>query len=283
MLSMTGFGSASCETPRGKLVVEVQAINRKHLEVQVALPRGFASLEQQVRKVVSATLQRGAISVRITLNGQGSFAQRPNIEALRALKTSWENAAVALGIPKTEVSLAFLLEQLGEEPLQEESDVPLLNCLALALEALQAMRRSEGAALARDIAGRLKTLERLLQEIEVKSPDATIKLRQTLTTRLAELFASSAALDERIVREVAVFAEKVDITEEITRFRSHLAQYDKLLTQEGTGRKMDFLLQEMGREINTIGSKAMDAQIQYLVVEIKAELEKIREQVQNIL
>ena len=283
MLSMTGFGSASIETPRGKLVVEIQAVNRKHLEVQVALPRGFARGESEVRKAVSAALQRGAVSVRITLSAQGSSAQAPDVEALRALKASWESAAVALGIPKSEVSLAFLVGQLGEEPALEETDLPLLACLESALEALQAMRRSEGAALARDIAGRLQNLQQLVAHIEAKTPDATAKLRQTLSARLTELLGASTALDERILREVAVFAEKADIAEEIVRFRSHLAQYDKLLTQEGSGRKMDFLLQEMGREINTIGSKAMDATIQHLVVEAKAELEKIREQVQNIL
>ncbi len=290
LLSMTGFGSASREGPRGKLTIEVQSVNRKYFEVQVWLPKGFSRFEHDLRKVTSEALQRGAVTVRVTLTASGGALPHmlPNVALLKHLKIAWEEAATSLGLdPKPNVSLQFLVERLaGEAPFEiaDESELALLQtCLQSALGELTNMRRKEGAALEKDLAMRLKGLEMIALAIEGKGSDATLKLRGILREKLREALGDGAPIDERLLREVALFAEKVDIAEELVRFRSHVEQYKQLLLQAATGRKMDFLIQEMSREINTIGSKSMDASIAHLVVEAKAELEKMREQVQNIL
>jgi uncharacterized protein (TIGR00255 family) len=228
------------------------------------------------------------VTVRVTV-GTGSLLPQllPNLEALAALKTAWEEAAATLGFSKSSVGLSFLVDRLASAAVAEMADADdlaaLRPCLEAALEELSAMRSQEGAALAQDLRQRLSTLTRLIGDVEARSGDATAKLRETLGARLRDVLMPDAQLDERVMREIALFAEKVDISEELVRFRSHIAQYQQLLVQEGSGRKMDFLIQEMGREINTIGSKSMDSSIAHLIVDAKAELEKLREQVQNIL
>lgn len=288
--SMTGFGRAEMEAPYGKLIVETQSVNRKFLEIFISLPKEFSRFENDVRKLVNEKIQRGLVSVRVYLIPDENRFQKllPDVKMLKTLKAGWEKIATELSLAKEEISLDFLMRQLSETSqiqfASEDDFESVQKCLMEALHSLIRMKQQEGSVLKEDISSRLKIIEQVLGEIEKGAPNTTIKLRQKLQERLEECMAPGKELDERLLREVAIFSEKVDISEEITRFRSHLSQYLQLLTsQQGViGRKMDFLVQEMGREINTIGSKAMDAEISQKVVDVKSELEKIREQIQNI-
>ncbi|MBU6447160.1 MAG: YicC family protein, partial [Verrucomicrobia bacterium] len=175
----------------------------------------------------------------------------------------------------------FLMQYLPSSKIKG-SIGPLQVCVKEAIEGLLAMKTAEGQALAKDLKHRLRELERMLADVQKHSPDATQKMRTRLHDKIAEVMQVGPELEERLLREVALFAERVDIAEEITRFLSHTEQFQQLLKGDLVGRKMDFLLQEMNREVNTIGSKSMDVNITRLVVSMKSELEKMREQVQNI-
>jgi len=290
MKSMTGFGRRECDAPFGRLIVEIQSVNRKYLEIYISLPKEFARFENDIRKLIGEKVQRGLVSVRIHLIPNVSAVQNllPDYKMLESLKEGWIELATKLGYSKETVDFAFLMQQMPElshlKLAQEEDYLPIRDCLEGALKALDEMKQKEGNALGKDIIERLKIMMSALSSIEKKSPESTIKTRQRLKEKMEEVFQPGAELDDRLLREVALFAEKVDITEEITRFRSHVAQYEELLKSKvgSSGRKMDFLVQEMGREINTIGSKSMDAAIAHAVVDMKSELEKIREQIQNI-
>lgn len=288
--SMTGFGRAVFEAPFGKLVVEIQSVNRKHLEVSVSMPKEWARFEHEVRKWVSDAIARGHVSVRIFVIPNASAIETllPDPETLHELKKGWDRLASKMGLDPRSVDLPFLVSQLPNQDqtrwARDEDLKQLHRCMDEALQALVKMRRTEGKTLAHDLTQRLQTIEKELAEVEKTSPEAVAKMRQKLTERMAEVLSPDTTLDERLLREVALFAERVDIAEEVTRLRSHLAQFEELLRTKSAaiGRKMDFLVQEIGREINTIGSKCSEAKITARVVEMKSELEKMREQIQNI-
>ena len=291
MKSMTGFGRSEQETSLGKIVIEIQSINRKYFELNVSLPKELSRFEIEIRKKVSEFVQRGLVWLRIHIFPNTASLEQtlPDVQMLKSLQSYWKKTAVAIHLDPESIDLPFLLSRMAEMPslLKMMSDSEFLKVEAgvdVALKSLDKMKSTEGAFLSKDILQRLIEMEKKLQEIERLAPDATAKMREKLKERMEEIFSQSSELDERLLREVALFAERVDISEEITRFRSHLVQYKELLRQKmgPHGRKMDFLTQEMGREINTIGSKAMDACISHLVVDVKAELDKVREQIQNI-
>lgn len=285
--SMTGFGRAISDAPCGRLTVETQSVNRKYLEVFVSLPKEFSRFEHEVRKWVGEAVSRGQVSVRISLipSGTGLEGALPDVEMLKGLKKNWEKMARELGYDPKVIDLPFLMQVSPAltKPEARDEDLSLLRrCVGEALQDLVKMKKSEGKALSDDLAKRLKELERMIGAVEAIAPDATKKMRQKLTEKMEEVLKPGGDVEERLLREVALFAERVDISEEITRFRSHVVQFKELLRGESVGRKMDFLIQEMGREVNTIGSKSMEAKISHTVVELKSELEKMREQIQNI-
>lgn len=288
LMSMTGFGRAESEAPFGKLVVEIQSINRKYLEVAISLPREFSRFEQDIREQVSKTVSRGQVSVRINFIPKADAAAQslPDVEMMQSLKKGWEKIADKLGYGAKAVDLPFLVANLPSvqkaDWVKDKDLAPIAKCIDLALDALVEMKKKEGSALKKDLSSRLKELELMIGTIEKYAPDATKRMKEKLAEKLTEVL--KGEIDERLMREVALFAEKVDISEEITRFHSHVAQFKSLISaKEGAvGRKMDFLIQELGREVNTIGSKSMEAKIAHLVVSMKSELEKIREQVQNL-
>ncbi|MBX7066096.1 MAG: YicC family protein [Parachlamydiales bacterium] len=279
--SMTGFGRAAFDAPYGRLTVEIQSVNRKYLEIFVSSPKEFTQYEHEVRKWVGEAISRGQVSVRIFLEPSLNAIDRllPDPKVLKRLKAGWDQVAKKAGVDAKGIDLPFLMQYLPASK-NEASDEELRVCVKEAVKALVAMKQTEGKALAKDLAQRIKELERMIAEIEKHSPDATEKMRTKLRERMEEVF--KGEVEERLLREVALFAERVDISEEITRFKSHIDQFKGLLKADVVGRKMDFLLQEMGREVNTIGSKSMEAKIAHLVVAMKSELEKVREQVQNI-
>ncbi len=286
--SMTGFGQAVVNASFGKLTVEIQSVNRKYLEIFVSMPKEFGRFEQEVRKWISDAVSRGQLSVRVSLTPKESAMGKwlPDAEILKGLKKGWEKIAREVGTDSKEISLAFIMQHLPIQPKEEiarDEDLPILRrCVGEALQNLLKMKKGEGKALAQDLISRLKELGQMIGKIEKLAPDATKRMKQKLLEKMGEALKPSGEVEERLLREITLFAERVDIAEEITRFRSHLVQFKGLLKREIVGRKMDFLMQEMGREANTIGSKSMDVRISHFVVELKSELEKMREQIQNI-
>ncbi|PIS00717.1 MAG: YicC family protein [Chlamydiae bacterium CG10_big_fil_rev_8_21_14_0_10_35_9] len=289
--SMTGYGRSSIAFKHGRFVIEVQSLNRKHLESFVALPKELARFEIEIKKWIAEQIQRGQISLRVTsiIETKEIKDLLPDVDLLKEFQTGWYKIAKALNFSKEDISLSFLTSQLQSfmagKQLDEEKTVRkiLQEGVSKALSELIEMKRKEGSILKKDLSKRMSTLKKIIKQIEVKSPLAAEKYRQRLEKRLEE-FLEDKDTDERILREIAIFSEKIDITEEITRFKSHLEQFSSLLSEkeEVKGRKMDFLIQELVRETNTIASKSSDVSISKAVIEIKAELEKIREQVQNI-
>ncbi len=284
--SMTGFGRAVLDASFGRLTVEIYSVNRKYLEIFLSTPKEFGRFEPEIRKWVADSLARGQVSVRVYLEPTlGSIEESlPDVQLLKALKKNWDKIAKEVGVDAASIDLPFLLEYLPTKAkeMSDENAKALRSCVEEALKALVVMKLLEGQAMASDLASRLGELEKMIGEIEKHTPDATSKMRTKLFEKMEEVMKMGPEMEERLLREVALFAERVDVSEEITRFHSHISQFQGLLKQAAIGRKMEFLLQEMGREVNTIGSKSMDIHISHTVVAMKAELEKMREQVQNI-
>lgn len=288
--SMTGFGRARVSAPSGELIVEIQSINRKYIEVFVALPKEFSRLEPEVRKWVADSSMRGQITVRIFFspNAERLTELLPKPEALHHLKLAWEQIAIGSGFDPKQIDLPFVMLYFPFQQkvdLVDDKDVQFLkNCVQDALKDLKEMKLIEGKALALDLGSRLKSLQDMNSQIESLVSHAANRMREKLQEKLKELLKINEETEDKLFREVVLLTEKMDITEEIIRLKSHFMQMQEMLKNKNIfiGRKMDFLVQEIGREINTIGSKSMEAQISYLVVEMKSELEKMREQIQNI-
>ena len=292
LMSMTGRGAGRAAGRLARVEVELSSVNRKQLDVDVGLPRCLAAQEARVQERIRNRLSRGRVTgeIRVTWTeaAQAAGAQvdlglaRATVAALRA-------AAKKLGLPDDLKASALLaLPNLVTNTRAARELEGLWPVVARALDAalakLQAMRRTEGAALARDLQARLKTLRKIAGEIAARAPGVAAAYRRNLLQRIgAALPGSELAGDERLLKEIALFADKADITEELVRLESHLDQAAGLLKTGGVaGRALDFLVQEMGREINTVGAKANDGDITRRVVAAKTELERIREQVQNI-
>jgi uncharacterized protein (TIGR00255 family) len=292
LVSMTGFGRSVSEAPFGRIVVEIQSVNRKYLEISVSLPRELNRFDLEIRKWVGEVISRGQVTVRLFLSPSEETLKSllPDPALLKQMKKAWTQVAKACQLDAKDINLPFLLQHLPSVSqadlgdLDEEHLGALKECISEALQGVLKMKRKEGQVLAIDMGQRLNELERLVRTIETHAPDAVAKQRQKLRERIQEVLAPGAELDERLMREIAFFAERVDIAEELTRFQSHVGQFREILKEKAgqVGRKIEFLLQEMGREINTIGSKSADSTISRLIVDSKSELEKIREQIQNV-
>jgi uncharacterized protein (TIGR00255 family) len=289
--SMTGYGRSDVRDASGNFAVEMRSVNNRFLDVQVKLPRSLNALEPKVRKDVQEAFSRGRIDVFITRSSSDASPFRFTVDLARAeqyigvLKELKERFSLP-----GEVDLALLNalpDIIGREEVTEDLEPvwkALTNGLHRAIAALQIMRGQEGEALARDISTRLDLIASLVDAVRMRTPATVEQARIRMTEALAKILKDQPD-PARVAQEIALLAERTDVTEEITRLGSHMAQFKGLLLGSGSepvGRKLDFLIQEMGREVNTIASKAQDAEISMGVVNIKAELEKIREQVQNI-
>lgn len=289
---MTAYGRASDVSPLGKLVVEIHSVNRKMRDVQVYLPRDFLRFDIDVRKWIASEIERGQITVRVSLleEGDNKKLSEAHLAQLKSLKNQWEQVATALHFdPKQCVDLHFLVGQMHAEVLGElEEDTcrsALQRVVHAALDELMQMKWVEGRALTADIHKRLKEIEDRLHAIEQRREEPCERYRKKMTERLEELLGQiTPDLEERIAREVVLLAERMDITEELVRLNAHLMQFRNHLASadKAVGRTLEFLVQEMLREVNTIGSKSLDIEISAAVVAIKSELEKVREQIQNI-
>lgn len=292
LTSMTGRGAAAAAGRLARVEVELSSVNRKQLDVDVGLPRFLAAYESRVLETVQSRLSRGRVSgdVRVTWAEAAQAAgAKVDLGLARAAIGALRAAAKKLDLPD-DLQASALLSLPGLVVLEHgERDLEALwptvrQALEAALAKLQAMRKKEGAALGRDLRARLGILRKLAREIAARAPGVAETYRANLLKRIAAaLPGSDLAADERLLREVALFADKADVTEELVRLDSHFRQAEDALKAGGVvGRALDFLVQEMGREINTIGSKANDAEIARRVVAAKAELERFREQVQNV-
>ncbi len=288
---MTGFGRGDARSAAGSLAIEMRSVNNRYLDVQIKLPRSLNALEPRIRKEVQEGFSRGRIDVFITRSGAEASPFKFTVDldraqqyigALRELKDRFS-------LPG-EVDLALLNalpDIIGKEEITEDLEAlwtALAGGLGQAVASLRSMREQEGMALARDITARLDAVEVMVNAVLVRTP-ATVEHARKRMTESLERILKEPLEPARVAQEIAILAERTDVTEELTRLGSHMGQFRTMVQGAGTepvGRKLDFLIQEMGREVNTIASKALDAEISQQVVNIKAELEKIREQVQNI-
>lgn len=289
--SMTAYGRGSLNTKVGHFLIEIQSVNRKFLEINAILPRELSPFDTDLKKWLSPYVARG----QVTVKGYASFEDfvpfvvRANLPFARQLKKAWMEMAKELSVDET-FNLSWLKGTerllLFEENRQEEENCRqfLKQAFELALKNFLEMKAQEGALLQVDVESRLKKMDDAMHLIEQKSSCATNRYRDKLMARLEELLPGHVENAERILREVALFAEKLDITEEITRFYCHLTHFKELLQSEAlsVGKTLEFVLQELNREVNTIGSKSSEIEIARTVIEIKSELERIREQIQNV-
>jgi uncharacterized protein (TIGR00255 family) len=290
--SMTGYGRAEAVLLGRKFAVEMKSVNHRFLEISLRLPGLLAPLENEIKKRIGERCSRGRIEATVRIDVEGSAAAGGrftlNLPLLRNYHALLAQMKEELGLQE-EITLSqlagfrdiFVATETAQDPeILWESLAKLFD---EAILALNEMREKEGQCLRRDLEERLCGIGAVLEGIAARSPQVILDYQKRLGDRVRELTGGTVVDEGRLLQEVAMMAEKSDITEEIVRFRSHIEQFYCLLADvDAAGRKIDFLIQEMGREINTIGSKSSDAGISRDVIEIKSELAKLREQVQNI-
>ena len=288
--SMTGYGRA-VETVNGReFTVELRSVNNRYLDCSVKLPRSLNFAEDAVKQAVKAAVSRGKVDVFISMKAEEGEDVKISLNAtvlegyLGAMRQMVEQYGVTDDISVSTVSrLADVFTVERPEVDEKQLLADLLSVVQQALEGYNAMRETEGAALEQDLRTRGQTILELVAQVEQGSAQTVSDYRSRLEAKLQEVLANTAIDESRILTEAAIFADKVAVDEETVRLRSHLEQMNNMLSGGGAvGRKLDFLLQEMNRETNTIGSKCSDVRLARIVVDIKAELEKIREQTQNI-
>jgi uncharacterized protein (TIGR00255 family) len=288
--SMTGYGKSEATLPGGRMVVEIRSVNHRYGEITVKLPRALMAYENEVRKTVAGRLKRGKIDVFVQQEGVAAAESLPtvNLPLAKAYHDAFVKMKEALGLADP-VSLALLATQRdvlttgGAEDPGEALHGMLLEAVGGAIDTIEAMRVREGEALLTDLWGRREALSTLIGRVAERTPRVVAEAGARLKERVGQLVGETGVDEARLAQEIAFMADRSDVTEELVRFDSHLQQFDEtLLLEEPVGRKLDFLMQELNREVNTIGSKANDAEIAGCVVQLKAELEKVREQIQNI-
>jgi uncharacterized protein (TIGR00255 family) len=288
--SMTGFGRGEAHGPAGRIVVEMKSVNHRFSEVVFRMPRQFGANEEPARKVILSKVNRGRVDVGVSWDPP---AKAGRIKVDKELAIAYCNSLKELG-EEIGSKIELTLDSLAKLPdvfKVEEGEVTAAElwptfetAVTEAVSNLIAMREREGAALVLDLADRISKVEALCSVVAARAPDVVKEYRTRLERRIEELLPQGHNVDpSRLAQEVALFADRSDITEEVQRLGSHVAQFRQALqADDAVGRKLDFLVQEIGREVNTMGSKANDAAITTQVIEAKCELEKIREQVQNI-
>lgn len=292
LISMTGFGEARRQANGLAVAVEVRTINSRHFKLNYRASEGYASLEPEIEAVTRAAIRRGTIQLNLRVDRAATAedyqirtavleSYRQQLQSL-AGKDKWASEIDL----KTLLLLPGVVDERARTDYDPEADWPTIEAAVNeALAAVAKMRADEGAALTADLAQNGRLMELLVAQIAARAPQVVQSYESRLTQRvqqaLADLNVTVQPAD--LIREVSLFADRTDITEELVRLRSHLQQYAEALTStDGSGRKLEFIAQEMGREVNTIGSKANDGEISRLVVEMKSTLERIREQIQNV-
>ena len=287
--SMTGYGSAKGVAAGMAVRAEIRCVNSRYLDLNIKLPRGFLFAEDSVKALIQQSISRGKVDFFLNFeDSDGDVQLCANTElagayvaALRELETQFQipGNISAVDIARFPDVLVQVRKDIDQELFVKE----LSGIVGQALADLNAMREREGEKLKADLFHKADDMEALVGQIEVASPETLKNYRSRLEAKLADLMADQKVTQERIIMEAAVFADRIATDEETVRLRSHLSQYRAMLSQGSPiGRKLDFLIQEFNREANTIGSKCQDSSISYLVVSLKSEIEKAREQIQNI-
>lgn len=290
LLSMTGYGSAKGTVEGQEITVELKSVNNRFLDCSVRMPRSFLFAEDAVKKAVTAGVTRGKVDVFVSAQASqdSGTVVLVNEGLAREYRDAIARIAESLGLENglTAFSIARLPDVLTVERREIDKDkatAALAEITAKAVEEFNAMREREGEWLRRDMLAKLDTIEKLVSIVEERSPQTVKEYRERLEARLREVLADRSLDEQRVITEAAIFADRTAVDEETVRLRSHIAQFRTLL-QEGSPilRKPDFLVQELNREMNTIGSKCSDSYLAQAVVDLKSELEKIREQIQNV-
>ena len=289
---MTGYGRGECSQDGFKITVELSSVNRKQSEISVSLPRELEMLEAQIRDIINRYVSRGRLTVRVSLHaGESKLSARMhlNVPLAKAYARELNRLAKQLKFPGPvtldQLARAPGVFQTDEQIVEEENFAPAVEkALKKALAQMVRTREREGAHLMQDLVRRIVEMRKAAAKIQKQAPTVAKRYRQQLIERIKSAgLEAPGAEDDRLLKEVVYFADRSDITEELTRLRSHFQQFDDCLkSKEPVGRMLDFLAQEMNREINTIGSKANDNLISREVVTLKAELERFREQAQNV-
>ena len=290
LLSMTGYGSAKGTVEGQEITVELKSVNNRFLDCSVRMPRSFLFAEDAVKKAVTVGVTRGKVDVfvssqasqdsgTVVLVNEGLAREYRDAIARIAESLELENGLTAFSIAR----LPDVLTVERREIDKDKATAALAEITAKAVEEFNAMREREGEWLRRDMLAKLDTIEKLVSIVEERSPQTVKEYRERLEARLREVLADRSLDEQRVITEAAIFADRTAVDEETVRLRSHIAQFRTLL-QEGSPilRKPDFLVQELNREMNTIGSKCSDSYLAQVVVDLKSELEKIREQIQNV-
>jgi uncharacterized protein (TIGR00255 family) len=290
MRSMTGFGAASAQRGALALRAEVRSVNHKFLQLKIRLPSELAVLEPDVEELVRARLERGAVTLNVTSHGAAALSPvELNLPVARRYKALLAKLAKELGLPQ-DVELDDFAALPGVFTAEPDSQAlqrgrkALLEVVAMALDHLSAMREREGGALSRDLSKHAKAISAVVARVEKRMPIVVRNHQDSLRKRVGELLGAATAVQPAdIAREIALLADRLDVTEELMRLKSHVEHFGALCRKDGAvGRQLDFLVQELLREANTIGSKCNDAEVAHDVVELKTAIERLREQVQNV-
>ena len=289
--SMTGYGRAKIENDEREISVEIKSVNHRFLDLNIKVPRLYAYLEDMIKKTVQQFLVRGKVDIYVTVKErEGSDIKvSPNMPVIESYLQAAKAISEKFGLSDSDIKLIDIMklpDAISAD--KEEQDAEIISSqvesvLTCALNEYDAMRQTEGTRLCEDILRRGQLIGSFVDYIESRSPVSVTEYREKITQRMKELLDGSDFAQQRILAEAALFADKVSVTEEIVRLSSHLKQLDSMVRGSvAAGRKLDFLIQELNREANTIGSKANDYDIAKTVVDLKAEIEKIREQIQNL-
>lgn len=290
MKSMTGYGSASGVSGKLCVTIELKSVNNRFLDCSIKMPRAYVSAEERLKAGIKSAISRGKVDVFVSVDL--SQAEEVEIALNESVADSYMRVLRAIseryGIPVNAdaLSLARIADVLSIKERKTDTDAlaeDMAEILSGAINDFNEMRLREGEKMEADIGLRLDEIERLTELIEERSPRIVDEYRAKLLARMTELLQSTTADEARILTEAAIFADRVAVAEETVRLRSHIAQFREIMqSSEPIGRKLDFLVQELNREANTIGSKANDSDMARLVVDMKSEIEKVREQIQNI-
>ena len=286
-ISMTGFGAADAQWETWICQVEIRSVNQRFLDIRCRLPFGFQTMEPEIKKQIKAVSSRGKIDCSIKLE-KGASEEKLKLNLERAqhyneLLTEFEAlSGRKVGVDARDLSSLNIIEEnkSGEPP--EKCEKVIQECLSRALEGLQEMKEREGQAMQSDIQQRLSSCGNIVNSIEKLSQAEPERFRDRLQERFSQLTEGVEINPERLEQEIALLADRLDISEEVVRFRTHLEHMDEIMSQREVGKKAEFLMQELNREVNTMASKSNHAGISQSSVEIKSELEKVREQLQNI-
>lgn len=288
--SMTGYGSAKGTVEGLEITVELKSVNNRYLDTSVRLPRSFLFAEEAIKSAVQSHISRGKVDVFISVDSSaaGDMTVKVNepllrgyIEAIRHISEEY-----SLANDMTALNVSRFPDVLSVEKKDLDAEAISAGICAIAEEALRdfdAMRQREGAKLRDDVLSRLETIDRLVSAVETEAPKTVAEYRKRLEQKMQEVLGATGIDENRILAEAAIFADHIAVDEETVRLRSHMSQLTTMINGNSpTGRKIDFLIQEFNREANTIGSKCQNSQIAHVVVDLKSEIEKIREQIQNI-